>query len=113
MPIVQNKSDLKVGERYHKVELPCAFTQWIEITGYNEETGEYNYANVAKRYTGKIELYDTHMKSTFDDFFPPTRKRNQMFFTGDDEEGARNYHECNNTEAFNKMMSDHELPDRL
>lgn len=113
MPIVENKSDLKVGERYHKVELPCATIGWIEIIGYNEETGKYNYANVAKRAWGAVELYDTFLKSTFDDYFPPTRKRQQVFFTDDDKEGAIDYHENRNAGAFNKMMSDHGLSERL
>ncbi len=103
--IVENKSDLKVGERYHQVELPCAFTIWIEITGYDEKTGIYSYAHVAKRHTEKIELYDTFLKSNFDDYFSPTRKRHQVFFTDDDKEGAKAYHERLNEFSFNTIIA--------
>lgn len=111
--IVENKSDLKIGERYYMVQLPCAFIIWIEVTGFNEDTGEYNFAHVAKRASGKIELYDTFLKSNFDDYFPPSRVRNQLFFTGDDETSAKEYHKNGNSEAFNSMMSAHGLPNRL
>lgn len=111
--IVESKSDLKVGERYHQVQLPCAFTIWLEITGYDEKTGIYNYAHVAKRASGKIELYDNFLTSNFDDYFAPTSKRGQVFFTGDDKEGAKSYHDGRNSASFNFMMADHGLPDRL
>lgn len=99
---VLEKSDLKIGERYFKVELPCHSYQWIEILGYDETTGEYNYANVAKRYTGKIELYDTHLKSNFDKYFGETRERNQRMFR--DEEEAKMYHQMMNGSAYNTLM---------
>jgi len=107
------KSQLKVGERYHVVELPCHSYRWIEITAINKggKDGVFGYANVAKRHTGKIELYDTFLESTFDDYFDPTRQRAQTIFTEEGE--AKAYHELMNVGAFNMMMAKHGLPDRM
>jgi hypothetical protein len=97
---VKTKEDLKVGQKYFRVELPCYAPLWIEITSKNED-GTFGYANVAKRHTGVIELYDTFLKSTFDDYFEPTRKRNQKFFTNEQE--ANKYHEIMLPSEFTKM----------
>ena len=99
---LHSKDELKVGEKYFRVELPCHAPQWIQITSKNED-GSFGYANAAKRYTGVIELYDEGMnyKSNFDDYFEPTRKRNQKFFT--DEQEAKEYHERMLPGEFTKM----------